>query len=53
MVTRQQAREVIDTYIRAWTEQDPDLIVTVFTPDATYHEWVLGDPIPDRDAIRR
>lgn len=52
MIGRQDAREVLDTYIRAWEQQDPDLIVTIFTPGATYHERVLGEPIPDRDAIR-
>lgn len=50
--TRQHAREILDTYIRAWTTQDPGLIVTIFTPDATYHERVLSSPIPDREAIR-
>jgi ketosteroid isomerase-like protein len=35
----------IDTYLRAWMDQDPDLIVTIFTADATYHERVLGEPI--------
>lgn len=35
----------IDTYLRAWMDQDPDLIVTIFTADATYHERVLADPI--------
>ncbi len=29
-----------------------DLIVTIFTSSATYHERVLEDPIPDREAIR-
>lgn len=53
MVTRQDARAVLDTYIRAWTGQDPDLILTIFTPSATYHERVLQEPIPDRAAIRR
>src|ERR1700749_5069717 len=53
MVTRDEARSALDTYIRAWTGQDPDLIVTIFTPGATYHERVLGEPIPDREAIRR
>jgi ketosteroid isomerase-like protein len=43
---------VLDTYIRAWETQDPDLIVTIFTENATYHERVLEDPIPDREAIR-
>jgi hypothetical protein len=52
-LTREDAREVVDTYIRAWETQDPDLIVTIFTDNATYHERVLQDPIPDREAIRR
>jgi SnoaL-like domain len=52
-VTREQARAVLDIYIQAWEQQDPDLIVTIFTASATYHERVLQDPIPDRDAIRR
>jgi hypothetical protein len=52
-LTKRDAREVIDTYIRAWESQDPDLIVTIFAPSATYHERVLREPIPDRDAIRR
>ena len=51
-LTKQQAHEVISVYIRAWETQDPDLIVTIFTDDATYHERVLRNPIPDRDAIR-
>jgi ketosteroid isomerase-like protein len=51
-LTKQDVRDVIDIYIKAWTEQDPDLIVTIFTPEATYHERVMLDPIPDRNAIR-
>ena len=51
-LTKQEVRKVVDVYIRAWETQDPDLIVTIFTPAATYHERVLGDPIPDREAIR-
>ena len=51
-LTRERAREVLDIYIRAWEEQDPSLIVTIFTETATYHERVLGKPIPNRDAIR-
>jgi len=45
-------RTTIDTYLRAWTEQDPELIVTIFTDDATYHERVLGEPIRTRAGIR-
>jgi ketosteroid isomerase-like protein len=52
-LTREVAREILDTYIKAWVSQDPDLIVTIFTESATYHERVLEDPIPDRAAIRR
>ena len=51
-LTREHARTILGTYIRAWETQDPDLICTIFTPDATYHERVLGEPIPGRDAIR-
>lgn len=51
-LTKDDVREVIDIYIKAWETQDPDLIVTIFTPGATYHERVMQDPIPDRDAIR-
>ena len=53
MVTKTVARAVLATYICAWETQDPALIVTIFTPAATYHERVLEAPIPDRDAIRR
>ena len=52
-LTREHAREVLATYIKAWETRDPSLIVTIFTPGATYHERVMGDPIPDREAIRR
>jgi ketosteroid isomerase-like protein len=51
-LTKQDVRDVIAVYIRAWETQDPGLIVTIFTPDATYHERVLLDAIPDREAIR-
>jgi ketosteroid isomerase-like protein len=52
-LTKQDVRDVIAVYIRAWETQDPDLIVTIFAERATYHERVMGDPIPDREAIRR
>jgi hypothetical protein len=51
-LTREHAAEVLATYIKARESQDPDLIVTIFTEDATYHERVLQDPIPNRVAIR-
>lgn len=52
-LTKQQVRKAIDIYIRAWETQDAELIATIFTPNATYHERVMGDPIPDREAIRQ
>ena len=51
-LTKQQVREVLDVYIRAWEGQDPHLIGTIFTEGATYHERVMGEPIRGRDGIR-
>jgi uncharacterized protein (TIGR02246 family) len=51
-LTKQQVREVLDVYIQAWETQDPDLICTIFTDRATYHERVMGEPIQGRDGIR-
>jgi uncharacterized protein (TIGR02246 family) len=51
-LTKQQVREVLDVYIKAWQDQDPDLITTIFTDRATYHERVMGEPIRGRDGIR-
>ena len=49
---KHDVRNLIDIYLRAWTTQDPDLILTVFTPTATYHERALGEPICDHAGIR-
>jgi ketosteroid isomerase-like protein len=51
-LTRGDVLSVLEVYIRAWQSQDPGLIVTIFTEDATYHERVLEAPIPGREAIR-
>ncbi len=52
ILAKDDVRKVVDTYLRAWTTQDPDLIGTVFTPTATYHERVLAEPIRDQRGIR-
>jgi ketosteroid isomerase-like protein len=52
-LARQDVRKLIDIYIHAWTTQDPDLILTIFTPNATYHERVLQQPIRDHTGIRK
>lgn len=51
-VARADVRAVVDVYLRAWMTQDPELIATVFTPTATYHERVLSEPIRGVAAIR-
>ena len=53
MLTKQEVREVIAVYMKAWRTQDPDLIITIFTPEATYHERVMElITITGRDGIR-
>jgi ABC-type Fe3+-hydroxamate transport system substrate-binding protein len=51
-LAKEDVRRLIDIYIRAWTTQDPDLILTIFTPSATYHERVLDKPISGHAGIR-
>lgn len=52
MLTKNDVRSVVRTYIKAWVQQDPDLIMTVFTESATYHERVLAEPIEHHEGIR-
>jgi SnoaL-like domain len=51
-LTKQDVLEVVEIYIRAWVTQDPDLITTIFTDEAAYHERVLGEPIRTNAGIR-
>lgn len=51
-LTPETAHAVVETYLTAWRSQRPDLIVTVFTEGATYHERVLQEPIRSREGIR-
>jgi uncharacterized protein (TIGR02246 family) len=37
-MTKDQAAQLIATYGKAWEQRDADLILTVFTPDATYFD---------------
>lgn len=53
MVSKQRVRELVETYGRAWVEQDPDLVLSVFTPDAVFHEYVLRKPHVGHAAIRK
>jgi hypothetical protein len=51
-LTEREVRGIVDTYIRAWVQQDPDLITTIFTDSVTYHERVFEEPIRSREGIR-
>lgn len=52
-MTLEKLRATIEIYLRAWMTQDPELLVTIFTTEATYHERVLEEPIRGIDGIRR
>jgi ketosteroid isomerase-like protein len=51
-LARTVAQSAIASYARAWVDKDPNLILTVFTEDAIYHERVLKDPMRGHQAIR-
>ena len=42
MVTKERAEEIMQIYVQAWVERDPELIITIFTEDATYGEGLRG-----------
>lgn len=37
-MNKEKAKEMIETYGKAWETKDPDLIVSLFTDDATYDD---------------
>jgi hypothetical protein len=41
----------LDVYKTAWEQQNPELILTIFTKDAVYHERVLQEPIRGHEGI--
>jgi uncharacterized protein (TIGR02246 family) len=50
-MTKEEAEKLIEIYGRAWETRDPDLIVTIFTEDATYFD--PKEPLNNgREAIR-
>ncbi len=53
MLSAETLEKVLETYGRAWTEQDPDLILTIFTPEATYQEYAFQDAFLGHDEIRQ
>ena len=37
-MTHSEAKKLIEIYGRAWETKDPELICTIFSDDATYHD---------------
>lgn len=37
-MTKERAHELLNIYAKAWVTRDPELILTIFTPDATYND---------------
>lgn len=50
-MTRERAQELLSIYGRAWMQRDADLILTIFTSDATYFDPAEGE-IQGHDGIK-
>ena len=50
---RETVEALLVIYGKAWVTQDPELILQVFTPDATYHERVLHAPMTGHGEIKK
>ncbi len=46
------AGDLLETFRRAWQTFDGDLIVSLFTEDASYHADAFGPPMVGHNAIR-
>ncbi len=46
------AQKFLETYARAWETRDAELVLTLFTEQATYQEDPFDEPIRRRDGIR-
>lgn len=51
-MTHEEATKLIEVYGKAWENRDPELIVTIFTEDATYNDPKEPENI-GREAIRQ
>ncbi len=47
-----QLAHIMEAYGRAWETRDPDLVLTLFTEDATYQENPFSAPMEGHAAIR-
>lgn len=37
-MTKEKVIELLNIYGKAWVDRNPDLILTIFTPEATYDD---------------
>lgn len=44
ILDKKTVEEIISIYSDAWINQDSNKIISIFTPDAVYHEKVLEKP---------
>lgn len=51
-MTKEEAIKLLEIYGKAWETRDPELIITIFTEDATYNDPKEPENI-GRDAIKR
>jgi ketosteroid isomerase-like protein len=52
-ITRELARDLVDTFAEGWSKARVDPIISVFTSDATFIETPFAEPLRGTDAIRK
>jgi len=52
-ITRELARELVDTFAQGWSKARVDPIISVFTASATFVETPFAEPLRGTDAIRK
>lgn len=52
MISKRIAENILRTFGEAWTNQDSNKILTIFTKDAIYHERVLKKPYKGHKEIK-
>ena len=53
MLTKNEAKKILEIYGKAWETQDSDLILTIFTKNAVYHERAFEKPFAGHSGIRK
>jgi ketosteroid isomerase-like protein len=52
-ITREQARDLVDTFASGWSKAHVDTILSSFTPDAVFIETPFAEPLQGSEAIRK